>query len=122
MSNSSIEIATVAELCHESNRVYCKSLGDYSQPSWSDAPDWQKDSAINGVKFHILNPDAKVSDSHVSWLKEKAGTGWKYGPVKDAEKKEHPCFVPYEDLPLDQQIKDYIFKGIVDSVRKFVEV
>ena len=25
--------------------------------------------------------------------------GWKYGPVRDDDKKETPCLVPYEDLP-----------------------
>ena len=31
--------------------------------------------------------------------------GWKYGPVRDELKKEHPCLVPYEDLTEEE--KDY---------------
>ena len=45
--------AEIAKLCHEVNRAYCESLGDMSQPRWEDAPDWQRQSAINGVKFHM---------------------------------------------------------------------
>lgn len=75
---------------------------------------------MNGVKFHLENPDAGTDDSHNSWLKEKEESGWKYGPVKDAEKKEHPCFVPYEELPDSQKSKDYLFRGIVHSLVKFV--
>ena len=25
--------------------------------------------------------------------------GWTYGPVRDDDKKETPCLVPYEELP-----------------------
>lgn len=109
-----IEVA--AELCHEANRAYCKALGDDSQSCWGDAPDWQRASAIAGVEFHIANPDAGPSHSHDSWLRQKEADGWKYGPVKDAEKKEHPCFVPYDQLPPEQKAKDYIFGAIVKTI------
>lgn len=109
-----IEVA--AELCHEANRAYCKALGDDSQPHWGDAPDWQRASAIAGVEFHIANPDAGPSHSHDSWLRQKEADGWKHGPVKDAEKKEHPCFVPYDQLPPEQKAKDYIFGAIVKTI------
>ena len=83
----------IAKTCHEVNRAYCHSIGDDSQPSWENAPEWQKKSAIAGVKYILTNPDAKPSDSHDSWLSTKKADGWKYGPVKDPEKKEHPCYV-----------------------------
>lgn len=95
------------------NRRWCELNGDNSQPSWEDAPEWQKTSAINGVNCHLDNPNAKPSDSHDSWLEEKRRDGWKYGPVKDPEKKEHPCFVPYELLPANQRAKDAIFIAVV---------
>ena len=110
----------VAIICHEANKALCETQGDYSQTSWNDAPEWQKTSAIKGVEFHLANPNAGTDDSHNSWLKEKEETGWKYGPIKDAEKKEHPCFVPYSQLPAEQQAKDYLFRGIVHSLAKFV--
>lgn len=106
----------IAEVCHEANRGYCAALGDDSQLPWADAPEWQKESARKGVQFIIDNPDAGPSASHESWLAEKEATGWKYGPVKDAEAKTHPCFVPYDDLPVEQRAKDYIFGAIVRAM------
>jgi len=105
-----------AEAAHEINRVYCQALGDTSQPLWKDAPEWQRSSALAGVDgvFAGNGPGA----SHESWLKEKADTGWKYGPVKDPEKKEHPCFVPFHELPRDQQQKDHIFVETVHSMAR----
>jgi len=32
--------------------------------------------------------------------------------VEDPEKKEHPCFVPYTELPPEQKAKDHIFVGV----------
>ena len=108
----------VAKICHEANKAYCATVGDNSQPSWEDAPQWQKESAINGVRFHCLNENTTPADSHNSWLKEKTEQGWSWGEIKDAEKKEHPCFTAYENLPKSQQIKDYIFKNIVEAYKQ----
>jgi len=111
-----MNIEAIAKLCHEVNRAYCMSIGDNSQPSWEDAPDWLKKSEINGVKFHLEN-ERTPEQSHENWMREKLADGWKYGPVKDPEKKEHPCLVPYEQLPVEQRTKDYLFKSIVDSFK-----
>lgn len=106
----------IAEVAHEANRAYCLSMGDASQKTWKEAPEWARDSAINGVKFHFQNPTAQPSASHESWLKQKLSEGWKFGPAKDPEKKEHPCCVPYEALPAEQKAKDYIYSAVVKSL------
>lgn len=110
------EIEKIARVCHEVNRAYCASLGDHSQPSWEDAPDWQRGSAISGVSYTLEHPEAKPSDSHESWLAEKTRAGWKYGAVKNPEAKEHPCFVPYDLLPPEQKAKDYLFQAVVRAL------
>lgn len=110
------QIEQIARVCHETNRAYCQTIGDDSQVSWDDAPQWQKDSACNGVIFCLANPDAPPSHNHESWLAEKIATGWKYGPVKDADKKEHPCMVGYDDLPAEQKVKDSLFKMVVAAM------
>lgn len=113
-------VEEIAVICHEANKVLCRMQGDNSQKSWADAEQWQRDSAINGVKFHIANPDASPAASHNSWLREKLDNGWVYGEVKDAEAKTHPCIQDYEDLPRQQQAKDYLFKSIVSGLAPFI--
>ena len=108
----------IAECCHEANRAYCEAFGDWSQPMWADAPDWQKDSAIDGVAFHIDNPDAGPSASHENWMKQKLAEGWNWGTVKNIEELEHPCMVEYADLPPEQQAKDFIFCAIVKTLSR----
>lgn len=112
----------VAKVAHEANRAYCQTIGDNSQPNWETAPGWQRQSAIRGVEFHVQQHNAGTvpspSASHDSWLAEKREAGWKYGPVKDPEKKEHPCYIPYEGLPLEQRLKDYLFGAVVSAFIK----
>ncbi len=113
-------IENIAEICHEANAAYCRALGDSSQPSWASAPDWQRNSAVNGVRFKIEHPEAPPSAQHEAWLEQKRTEGWKYGPVKNPEKKEHPCFIPYTGLPLEQRAKDHLFCAIVIALAPFV--
>lgn len=106
----------IARVAHEVNRAYCQALGDQSQPAWEDAPQWQRDSALLGVKLHTENPDAGPQASHESWMHQKISEGWTYGPVKAPKLKEHPCLVPFAELPLEQQAKDFLFRGVVHAL------
>lgn len=108
-----VQVEACAEMAHEVNRAYCAANGDNTQGVWAHAPQWQKDSAIAGVMVHMANPDMTPEDSHKSWLKSKEEAGWKYGAVKDPEAKEHPCFLPYADLPASEKVKDYLFSAVV---------
>ena len=115
-----LTVNTIAKICHQANKAYCSCQLDNSQPEWDAAPTWQIESAIKGVEFCLDNPDAPASANHESWLKQKIDDGWKYGEVKSPETKEHPCCVPYEQLPEEQKAKDYLFKAIVEGLRPFV--
>ena len=107
-------IEACARAAHEMNRVYCIATGDDSQPSWEDAPEWQKTSARNGVQGVLAGNTPE--QSHESWLREKVETGWKRGPIKNPSIREHPCMVPYGDLPPVQRAKDQLYVTTVKAV------
>jgi hypothetical protein len=107
----------IASICHDANRRLCITFGDHSQPLWEDAPDWQKESARKGVVLH-MNQNVGPEASHESWMNEKIENGWKFGPVKDPDRKEHPCIRPFSELGPDQQAKDYLFRGIVHAFKE----
>lgn len=109
-------IRRIARVAHEVNRAYCASIGDLSQPAWEDAPHWQRASAELGVSFH-LNGDHGPEASHESWMRQKLADGWRYGEVKDPEAKTHPCMVPFDQLPREQQAKDYLFRAVVNALK-----
>jgi len=108
----------IARVAHEVNKAYCEALGDNSQVPWESAPDWQKESAKNGVLLHVSDPTAGPEARHESWMAEKQEAGWRFGVVKDPDKREHPCMVPFDQLPEDQQAKDFIFRAIVHALKR----
>lgn len=105
-----------ARAAHESNRILCQALGDNSQVPWEQAPDWQKSSAVIGVTAIKSNPSTTSEQSHACWLAVKEADGWKYGPVKDATLKVHPCMVAYSALSANQRLKDELFGVVVRAV------
>ena len=109
----------IAKICHDANKSYCESIGDNSQPSWENAPDWQKQSEIKGVNYLLKNPYSDPSSSHSCWLEEKISEGWKFGEIKDIEKKEHPAILMYDALPPEQQAKNCLFFAIAKSLLFF---
>lgn len=64
---------------------------------------------------------------HEVWAKTRIEQGWKYGETRNDEKKEHPCLVPYEELPEEERVYDrntsketlrFILKAGFDITRK----
>jgi hypothetical protein len=106
----------IARVAHEVNRAYCQALGDNSQSAWEAAPEWQKISARLGVVLHLSGEHGPEA-SHASWMAQKVADGWRHGPEKDPEAKRHPCLVPFYELPVSQQAKDYIFRAVVHALR-----
>lgn len=112
------DIEQCARICHEANRAVCVANGDMSQVGWDEAPDWQRDSVRDGVKFHFEHPWAEERESHDKWMERKLREGWTYGPVKDVARKQHPCLLPRYALPQNEQVKDTLFKAICAGFAK----
>lgn len=108
-------VRTVARACHEINRVYCDTIAQDlaipPMPPWAECSDAHRAGVIAGVRGALAGNSPE--QSHQSWLASKALDGWKYGPVKDEAKKEHPRFVAYDKLPPAQKVKDALFVGTV---------
>lgn len=55
---------------------------------------------------------------HEVWAAGRIAAGWKYGPVRDEIKKEHPCLIPYEELSEDE--KDYDRATAISTIRYII--
>lgn len=112
-----MKLEEIARVCHEVNRAYCEAMGDRSQLPWESAPEWQRSSTMNGVRYALEHPASTPEDMHRSWLDQKMREGWRHGPVKDPEKKEHPCILAYWQLPKEQRVKDHLFRAVVSALK-----
>ena len=50
--------------------------------------------------------EALAENVHDTWAKGRMDEGWTYGPVRDDAKKQHPCLVPYSELPESEKAYD----------------
>jgi len=105
----------IAKVAHEVNRAYCIAIGQEDvSPEWDEFGG--KDGIISGAQYHLDYPDVTPEESHAAWLAEKEKLGWRYGEEKDDKEKTHPCMVPYEELPVEDRVKDYLFAEIVSQL------
>lgn len=104
---TAVNIMTLARVIHENNRALQFFNGEEVGPEWLNAPQEQITSTVKGLQMVALG--ANPRSLHESWMKDKVDAGWVLGPVKDEEKKTHPCILPYDQLPKEQQLKDVIF-------------
>ena len=112
-----LAINKIAEVCHENNRAYCESVGDFSNPPWRFVTEEKQKLIESGVRFHLANPDANPKSSHEKWVTDHQAAGWVYGKVKDEDKKTHPSMVPYGELSQHEKTKDYLFTAMVNTLK-----
>jgi ryanodine receptor 2 len=57
-------------------------------------------------------------NNHDVWARGRIGQGWTWGPHRDDAAKQHPCLVPYADLPESE--KEYDRNTVVEALKAIV--
>lgn len=96
---------------HEANKEIQQQTGEYIPL----LDNHLTQSILDGVYFVLDNPNCTPEQQHNNWCYFKRQDGWVYGSHKDFERKEHPCLVPYNELPEIQQRKDSVFRQTLDK-------
>ena len=61
-----------------------------------------------------------AENTHEVWAAGRIAQGWTYGPVRDDEKKETPCLVPYNELPESE--KDYDRNTAMETLKVILKL
>lgn len=61
-----------------------------------------------------------AKNAHDVWAQERIRQGWSYGEMRDDGKKEHPCLVPYEELPESE--KEYDRSTALETLRVIISM
>jgi serine/threonine protein kinase len=77
--------------------IKLRALGYYRAPIQSN----MERSLLTEAQVVLL---AKIE--HLRWTAERLLGGWRWGPERLDGKKVHPCLVPWDELPAQQQTKD----------------
>lgn len=65
------------------------------------------DTASVELPQELLDLSEEIARNvHDVWAKNRIAEGWAWGPVRNDEKRQTPCLVPYEELPEEEKAYD----------------
>jgi len=59
-----------------------------------------------------------AQNNHDHWARKRIDEGWRYGPRRNDNDKEHPDLVPYVELPEPE--KEYDRKTVVEALKAII--
>ena len=63
----------------------------------------------------------KIAENvHEVWSQNRINDGWKYGEIRNDEKKETPCLIPYSELPESE--KEYDRKTAFETIKLIMKL
>lgn len=64
--------------------------------------------------------EAMAKNVHEVWAQTRISQGWSYGKERNDELKQHPCLIPYEDLPEEE--KEYDRNTAVGTLKLIISM
>jgi hypothetical protein len=59
-----------------------------------------------------------AKNAHDIWARQRISEGWRLGSKRDDAKKEHPCLIPYEELPESE--KQYDRNAALETLKAII--
>lgn len=72
-------------------------------------------SNVNLTEDILKLTELLAKNAHDIWARQRMTEGWTYGPERDDAKKQHPCLVPYEQLPESE--KEYDRNAAMETLK-----
>lgn len=77
-------------------------------------------SSIN-LPSDLLDLTEKIAENvHEVWSQNRINDGWKYGEVRNDERKETPCLIPYNELPESE--KEYDRNTALETLKLIIKL
>ena len=69
----------------------------------------------------LLELTEKIAENvHEVWSQGRIADGWSYGEVRNDEKKETPCLIPYGELP--EREKDFDRNTALETIKLIIKL
>lgn len=72
-------------------------MTNYLKSGYTPSPIDTSDIQLSDDLEILIEEMAK--NVHEVWAKSRIDQGWTYGPERNDILKQHPCLIPYEELP-----------------------
>jgi hypothetical protein len=120
MTNKRVVDRATIEVCsaagHEANRAL-SSRWNQIEHHWEESSRDHQEK-IRAVTTNVLVHNHGPEQVHEHWLSMMGAAGWTYGTVKDSASKSHPAMKPYDELDLEQKVKNEMFVEVVLATYK----
>lgn len=80
----------IAMICHGAIQALRGFMGE-ATVAWDEATNLTRNKYLDGVQFHLDNPDAGAEEGHASWMK-RTGSDVLYDDLDDPAKAERVVF------------------------------
>ncbi|HEY9602444.1 MAG TPA: TRAFs-binding domain-containing protein, partial [Allocoleopsis sp.] len=88
-----------------------------SETSLNYQPEPLDTSNVTLTAEHLKLTELLARNTHELWAQQRLAEGWNYGQQRDDVRKEHPCLVPYDELPESEKQYDRITAlGVLKAV------
>lgn len=77
-------------------------------------------SAIELPREVVALTELLARNTHENWARQRIEDGWRYGPRRDDERKEHPSLVPYEEL--SESEKEYDRRTALETLKTILSL
>lgn len=79
------------------------------------------DTSTINLPSDLLELTEKIAENvHEVWSQNRINDGWKYGEVRNDERKETPCLVPYNELPEGE--KEYDRNTALETLKLIIKL
>ena len=79
------------------------------------------DTSTINLPTDLLELTEKIAENvHEVWSQNRIKDGWKYGEVRNDERKETPCLVPYNELPESE--KEYDRNTALETLKLIIKL
>ena len=69
----------------------------------------------------LIELTEKIAENvHEVWSQNRIKDGWKYGKVRNDERKETPCLIPYNELPESE--KEYDRNTALETLKLIIKL
>lgn len=85
-------------------------------PSYEPQPIDTSNVELSPDVLHLT--ERLAEHAHDIWARQRVADGWTWGPVRNDAARQHPCLIPYADLPDSE--KQYDRNAALDTLKAII--
>lgn len=113
--HATLDYSQIASVAWEVMRFYAFTEGLIDR-TWELLTPEEKERERQTVAQYLAYPEVTPEKCHKIMVEEAEKAGWKFGYLHDAEKKESPELVPWDELPRVIRYKEALYWHTIVSI------